>query len=304
MCFSFSVVMVRSEPEVLANKGATCCHCRLRHHDHGHRQHQCGLLIPAENTMRGRFEQPMPRDRRRRAHSRSVSRHRHRRARSPRRRRRSRTPAVRRQEQTGPSPPPGNWHPAPAPQFPPPRPLLPHQHYMPPPRQAHMYAPPGWFSAHMQWPAASFPPHPQSQQFKRPADVQPEQRPPVQGSQAPQPDTRKPAVPLTPPQRKSADPKPESKQAENAPSSSQVLPRPTASKAQLAQVARSSSNELAPAETQPVDEQFLRDLMSANLADVESQLELQLEGRTAVDHIPDGLSTLSQYLLLSTATVG
>ena len=106
-------------------------------------------------------------------------------------------------------------------------------------------------------------------------------------------------MPLTPPQRKSADPKLEPKQAENAPSSSQVLPRPTASKAQLAQVARSSSNELAPAETQPVDEQFLRDLMSANLslADVESQLELQLEGRTAVDHIPDGLSTLSQYLL-------
>ena len=58
------------------------------------------------------------------------------------------------------------------------------------------------------------------------------------GSQAPQPDTRKPAVPLTPPQHKSADPKPESKQAENAPSSSQVLPRPTASKAQLAQVVR------------------------------------------------------------------
>ena len=42
---------------------------------------------------------------------------------------------------------------------------------------------------------------------------------------------------------------------------------------------------------------FLRDLMSANLADIESQLEIQLEGRTAVDHIPDGLSTLSQYLL-------
>ena len=121
----------------------------------------------------------------------------------------------------------------------------------------------------------------------------------MQGSQAPQPDTRKPAVPLTPPQRKTADPKLESKQAENAPSSSQLLPRPTASKAPLAQVARSSSNELAPAETQPVDEQFLRDLMSANLADVESQLEIQLEGRTAVDHIPNGLSTSP----LSTATV-
>ena len=68
----------------------------------------------------------------------------------------------------------------------------------------------------------------------------------------------------------SADPKPVSKPAQNAPSSSQVPPRPTASKAQLANVARSSSNELAPVETQPVDEQFLRDLMSANLADVES----------------------------------
>ena len=87
-----------------------------------------------------RFEQPVVRDRRRRAHSRSVSRHRHRRARSPRRRRRSRTPADRRQ--AGPSPPPGNWNPAPAPMVPPPRPLLPHQHYMPPPRQEHMYAPP------------------------------------------------------------------------------------------------------------------------------------------------------------------
>ena len=126
-----------------------------------------------------RFEQPTPRDRRRRAHSRSVSRHRHRRARSPRRRRRSRTPAERRQEQTGPCPPPGNWHPAPAPQFPPPRPLLPHQHYMPPPRQEHMYAPPGWFPAHMQWPAAPFPANPQPQSslkgqrmFNRSSDLQ------------------------------------------------------------------------------------------------------------------------------------
>ena len=58
MCFSFSVVMVKSEPEVLANKGETCYHCRLRHHDHGHRQHQCGLLIPAENTMRAVLNNP------------------------------------------------------------------------------------------------------------------------------------------------------------------------------------------------------------------------------------------------------
>ena len=45
-----------------------------------------------------------------------------------------------------------------------------------------------------------------------------------------------------------------------------------------------------------VDEQFLKDLMSAEAHDVSSQLEIQLEGRTAVVHIPKGLSTLSQYL--------
>ena len=64
------------------------------------------------------------RERRRRA--RSNSRPRQRSARSPRRRRRSRTPTVGRQEQAGPSLPPGNWHPAPDPQFPPPRPVSPH----------------------------------------------------------------------------------------------------------------------------------------------------------------------------------
>ena len=87
------------------------------------------------------------------------------------------------------------------------------------------------------------------------------------------------------------------KPAQSALSPTLRPPRPTVGKAQLAKVAGSSSNELAPVETQPVDEQFLRDLMSANLADVESQLELQLQGKTAVDHIPEGLSTLSQYLL-------
>ena len=48
---------------------------------------------------------------------------------------------------------------------------------------------------------------------------------------------------------------------------------------------------------QAVDEQFLHELMVANLEDVESQLELLLHGRSAVDHIPKGLSTLTQYLL-------
>ena len=37
--------------------------------------------------------------------------------------------------------------------------------------------------------------------------------------------------------------------------------------------------------------------MSADIANVSSQLDIQLQGRTAVDHIPEGLSTLSQYLL-------
>ena len=119
----------------------------------------------------------------------------------------------------------------------------------------------------------------------------------MQGNQAFRPDMRKPAVPSTPPQRKSTEAKPVLKPAQSAPSPTPQPPRPTVDKAQLAKVAGSSSNELAPVETQPVDEQFLRDLMSANLADVESQLEIQLQGRTAVDHIPEGLSTVSQYLL-------
>ena len=41
----------------------------------------------------------------------------------------------------------------------------------------------------------------------------------------------------------------------------------------------------------------MKDLMSADIADVSTQLEIQLQGRTAVDHIPEGLSTLNQYLL-------
>ena len=57
---------------------------------------------------------------------------------------------------------------------------------------------------------------------------------------------------------------------------------------------------LTGAETQlakNVDEQFMRDLMSADIHDISSQLDIQLEGRSAVDHIPKGLSTLSQFLL-------
>ena len=125
----------------------------------------------------------------------------------------------------------------------------------------------------------------------------------MQGSQAPQPDTRKPAVPLTPPQRKSADPKPESKQAENAPSSSHgryflVQLRAKLSWHRLQGHLATSWLLRRPSQlTNSFFETLCRPIRSANLADVESQLELQLEGRTAVDHIPDGLSTLSQYLL-------
>ena len=46
-----------------------------------------------------------------------------------------------------------------------------------------------------------------------------------------------------------------------------------------------------------VDEHFLKDLLSAEIADISFQLDIQLQGRTAVDHIPQGLSTVSQYLL-------
>ena len=145
MRFSFSVVTVKSEPEVLANKGEKCYHCRLRHHDHDHRQHQCGLFTPAENTMRAVLNslcretgaaEPilgLSAGTDTAGHDLPVED-----AGAEPLQNRSRTPAERRQEQTGPSPPPGNWHPAPAPMFPPPRPLLPHQHYMPPPRQAYV----------------------------------------------------------------------------------------------------------------------------------------------------------------------
>ena len=128
-----------------------------------------------------RFEQPVVRDRRRRAHSRSVSRHRHRRARSPRRKRRTRTPAQSRQ--AGPlEPNPGSDGSATTASF-----TSPTLHAT---AQARAYVRSArMVSSAMQWPAAPFPPHPQPQQFTRPSDAQPEQRPPMQGSQAPQPDT-------------------------------------------------------------------------------------------------------------------
>ena len=200
--------MARSEPEVLTNKGATCCHCQprrisLRHHDHGHRLHQRGFHLPVENTIRESDAAV------------SQRRHRHRLARSPRRIRRSRTPAVRRQEQTGPS--------LLQPRF---RSFRHHGLF-------YLTSTTCLLLGKLIWKL-------RQDGFQRICNGQlrlfhrihnrssltgQQQRPPVQGSQAPRPDTRKPAVPLTPPQRKSTDPKPVSKPAQNAPSSSQAPSR-------------------------------------------------------------------------------
>ena len=68
-----------------------------------------------------------------------------------------------------------------------------------------------------------------------------------------------------------------------------VAPAPAVPKATLTGAESQSAKN--------VDEQFLKDLLSADVHDISSQLEIQLEGRTAVDHIPKGLSTLSQFLL-------
>ena len=54
-----------------------------------------------------------------------------------------------------------------------------------------------------------------------------------------------------------------------------------------------------PKVTLPGADAQLAGLMSADIHDISSQLDIQLEGRTAVDHIPKGLSALSQFLLCS-----
>ena len=72
-------------------------------------------------------------------------------------------------------------------------------------------------------------------------------------------------------------------------------PRQTAKQpAKSTSPAQSSTDQAQLAMT---DEQFLQGLMTANLHDAENQLELLLQGRTATDHVPKGLSTLSQFLL-------
>ena len=73
------------------------------------------------------------------------------------------------------------------------------------------------------------------------------------------------------------------------------FPRETARQpAKSTSPAQSSTHQAQLAMT---DEQFLQGLMTADLHDLESQLELLLQGATATDHVPKGLSTLSQFLL-------
>ena len=48
---------------------------------------------------------------------------------------------------------------------------------------------------------------------------------------------------------------------------------------------------------QRVDEEFLHQLMTAERADVQSQLDVIMEGIGPTDHVSKGLSTLSQFLL-------
>ena len=89
---------------------------------------------------------------------------------------------------------------------------------------------------------------------------------------------------------------------------SQIRPRPQVPaplqvsfqaplRAQRQAVPLARSTAVSAVDAKSVDEHFLKDLMSAQIAEVSSQLDIQLKGRTAVDHIPEGLSTLSQYLL-------
>ena len=93
------------------------------------------------------------------------------------------------------------------------------------------------------------------------------------------PDRRRPAHPAKPPSNR--PPAPKDAPQVSRPAKSTVPAQSSTHKVQLAMT----------------DEQFLQGLMTADLRDVESQLELLLQGRTATDHIPKGLSTLSQFLL-------
>ena len=57
------------------------------------------------------------------------------------------------------------------------------------------------------------------------------------------------------------------------------------------------SQEPPSSTAQWVDEEFLHQLMIAERADVQNQLDVIMEGIRPKDHIPKGLSTLSQFLL-------
>ena len=60
---------------------------------------------------------------------------------------------------------------------------------------------------------------------------------------------------------------------------------------------RVSGQGSSPTTAQQIDEDFLHQLMSAELGDVQNQLDVIMEGIGATDLIPKGLSTLSQFLL-------
>ena len=121
---------------------------------------------------------------------------------------------------------------------------------------------------------------------------------------APQRDDRKPAhpgkAPLASTKRQQARGDQSNTRAQASASFPASPQAPFQAERQAAPAAQKSSSPGAvvqAVDAKNVDEQFLKDLMSADVEDVSSQLEIQLQGRTAVDHIPEGLSTLSQSLL-------
>ena len=98
------------------------------------------------------------------------------------------------------------------------------------------------------------------------------------------PDMRRPAHPARPPSNRPP-----------APKEVPHVPKHTAKQpARITAPAQSSTDQAQLAVT---DEHFLQGLMTADLSEVESQLELLLQGKGATDHIPKGLSTLTQFLL-------
>ena len=119
-----------------------------------------------------------------------------------------------------------------------------------------------------------------------------------------QKDLRKPAHPVRPPATNRAPAATERPQTPTTnlgrASTEEPTNPPSFTQSQAAPVPAVPKVTLTGAEAQlakNVDEQFLKDLMSADILDILSQLDIQLEGRSAVDHIPKGLSTAAKFLL-------